>query len=92
MKTTNILIAIALAVVLAFSGCGSSSNTIKLNEVTLSQYKKLHSVMASQQAAVIVQALGNGHYITFSKQLKSIGDINQTDSVSFLLMTKSSFR
>ena len=51
MKTTSLLIAIALAIVLAFSGCGNSSNQIKLNEVT-------HSIFY----APLYVAINNGYF------------------------------
>ena len=51
MKTTSLLIAIALAIVLAFSGCGNSSNKIKLNEVT-------HSIFY----APLYVAINNGYF------------------------------
>ena len=51
MKITNVLIAIALGVVIAFSGCGGSSNTIKLNEVT-------HSIFY----APLYIAINNGYF------------------------------
>lgn len=51
MKTINILLAITLAVVLAFSGCGNSSSKIKINEVT-------HSIFY----APLYIAINNGYF------------------------------
>lgn len=51
MKAINILIATALVIVLAFSGCGSSNKTIKLNEVT-------HSIFY----APLYIAMNNGYF------------------------------
>lgn len=51
MKYINILMAVALSVVLAFSGCGGSSNKIKLNEVT-------HSIFY----APLYIAINNGYF------------------------------